>query len=176
MTSAHAYPGRSTSPGARSRARPVRSGCRLAWLSRLLSATLLAGLAPLALAQGQAPLPVIQLSAGLHVIRAEVASTPAQLQQGLMFRQKMAQQEGMLFIFGQTSRHCMWMVNTELPLSVAFLRDDGTIVNIEDMAPHTRDSHCAAEPVRLALEMNQGWFAQRKLGPGDRIRGLPQLR
>jgi len=150
---------------------------RRRWLTGLFGAMLLAGIAPLALveAQPQPPLPTIRLTAGLYVIQAEVASTPAQLQHGLMFREQMGPQQGMLFLFPRATAQCMWMANTLLPLSVAFLRDDGTIVNIEDMAPQTRTSHCAAEPVRLALEMNRGWFAERGLGPGDRIRGLPQL-
>lgn len=169
MTPAHAIPGRCTSPGIISRARFV-------WLIRLLCAFLLTGFAPSTYAQGQAALPVLQLSAGLHLIRAEVAATPPQLQQGLMFRRTMAPQEGMLFVFGQKHTHCMWMVNTEIPLSVAFLRDDGSIVNIEDMEPHSRDSHCAKEPVSFALEMNQGWFKQRGIEAGSRIRGLPELR
>lgn len=144
----------------------------------LLGAMLLASTAPFVLAQSQSqpqpPLPTLRLTAGLYVIQAEVASTPAQLQYGLMFRQRLEPQQGMLFLFPRPTEQCMWMVNTLLPLSVAFLRDDGTIVNIEDMAPQTRTSHCATEPVRFALEMNRGWFAERGLGPGDRIRGLPE--
>ncbi|MGE4337849.1 MAG: DUF192 domain-containing protein [Pigmentiphaga sp.] len=150
---------------------------RRRWVAGVLGAMLLAGIAPLALveAQPQPSLPSIRLTAGLYIIQAEVASTPAQLQQGLMFREQMGPQQGMLFLFPRATEQCMWMANTLLPLSVAFLRDDGTIVNIEDMAPQTRTSHCAAEPVRLALEMNRGWFTERGLEPGHRIRGLPEL-
>lgn len=168
MTAAVASRGRSTGPRGWRRTRDR-------WLAGLAGVVLAWGAAPVALAQGQAPLPTVRLSAGLYVIQAEVAQTPAQLQQGLMFRTAMAPQAGMLFIFERTHRHCMWMRNTLIPLSVAFLRDDGTIVNIEDMAPRTETSHCATEPVRLALEMNQGWFAQRGIQPGQRIRGLPTL-
>ncbi len=143
-------------------------------LKRLLGSLLLQlGLLGVAWAQPQATLPVTQLSAGLYVIHAEVASTPAQLQRGLMFRESLGPQHGMLFHFGQRTRHCMWMLNTLIPLSVAFLRYDGTITNIEDMAPHTRNGHCATEPVQFALEMEQGWFEQRGIEAGDRIRGLP---
>ena len=120
-------------------------------------------------------LPVVQLRAGLYLIHAEVASRPEELQRGLMFRSQLGQNHGMLFVFAQRGTQCMWMLNTLIPLDVAFLLDDGTIVNIEAMQPNTRTSHCSAEPVRLALEMNAGWFAQRKLGPGDVIRGIPAL-
>ncbi len=120
-------------------------------------------------------LPVIQLRAGLYIIHAEVASRPADLQRGLMFRTQLPQQRGMLFVFPYRQQQCMWMLNTYVPLAVAFLRDDGTIVNIEEMEPLSQSSHCSSEPVRLALEMNAGWFAQRNIKPGDVIRGIPSL-
>jgi len=90
-----------------------------------------------------------------------------------MFRRTMAANEGMLFVFAEPRPQCFWMKNTLLPLSAAFIADDGRIVNIEDMAPQTLDSHCSAKPVRFVLEMNQGWFAQRGLAPGSRIQGAP---
>lgn len=127
-------------------------------------------------AQTQAKLPVADLSAGLYVIKAEVAATPAQQQQGLMFRDKLGEDEGMLFVYGAPAHVCMWMKNTLIPLSVAFIDERGKIVNIEDMKPQTRTSHCGKRPVYYALEMNQGWFRKRNIRSGSVISGLPKLR
>ena len=118
-------------------------------------------------------LPAITLQAGMHNIRAALAQTPEQRQTGLMFRREMAQHEGMLFVFEQASEQCFWMRNTLLPLSIAFLADDGTVVNTDEMRPQTLDSHCSAKPVRFALEMNQGWFAKRGIKAGSKIGGKP---
>ena len=109
----------------------------------------------------QTALPSIRLTAGMHVIQAEVAASPEERATGLMFRKEMAANAGMLFGFEQPAVHCFWMRNTLLPLSIAFVADDGSIVNIADMKPQTTESHCAGKPVRFALEMNQGWFAKR---------------
>lgn len=124
-------------------------------------------------AQQPQRLEAITLNAGMHNIRAEVASTPAQRQQGLMYRRDLGAHEGMLFVFPQPSTQCFWMRNTPTPLSIAFLRDDGSVVNILDMAPHSEANHCSAEPVRYALEMNQGWFAKRGVKPGFKLKGAP---
>jgi hypothetical protein len=118
-------------------------------------------------------LPAIDLTAGMHVIRAEVASTLLQQQIGLMHRRTLGANEGMLFVYDSAAPRCFWMRNTLLPLSIAFVDDDGTIVNIADMQPLNDQSHCSARPVRFALEMNQGWFAKRGIGPGFRLRGAP---
>ncbi|HEY0846412.1 MAG TPA: DUF192 domain-containing protein [Noviherbaspirillum sp.] len=118
--------------------------------------------------------PVISLNAGMHVIRAEVAARDAERQQGLMFREKMGPNEGMVFLFDAPASVCMWMKNTLIPLSVAFIDENGKIVNIEDMQPQTTDSHCAKRPVRYALEMNLGWFKQKNVKPGTVIEGLPR--
>ena len=91
---------------------------------------------------------------------------------GLMHRKSLGTNEGMLFFFATEERHCMWMKNTLLPLSVAFIDDRGAIVNIEDMEPQTENQHCAARPVFFALEMKKGWFAQRGLKPGSTISGI----
>lgn len=128
-----------------------------------------------AFAASSSKFPTIELNAGMHVIKAEVASTNAQRQQGLMFREKMAPNEGMIFVFEAPASVCMWMKNTLLPLSVAFIDADRKIVNIEDMNPQTTDSHCAKKPVRYALEMNQGWFKQKNIKPGSVIGGLPSI-
>ena len=121
-------------------------------------------------------LPVLQLNAGMHLIRAEVAADFASRAQGLMYRSSMPSNAGMLFIFDEAATHCMWMKNTLLPLSVAFIDERGTIINVEDMEPQTEDSHCASRPARYALEMNRGWFAARGLKPGSRIGGIPGIK
>jgi uncharacterized membrane protein (UPF0127 family) len=120
----------------------------------------------------QARLPVAELTVGMHVVRAEVAARDQDRQQGLMFREKMGPNEGMLFVFDEPGRVCMWMKNTPLPLSVAFLDDQARIINIEDMAPHTLASHCASRPARYALEMNQNWFRQKNIKAGTAIGGV----
>jgi uncharacterized membrane protein (UPF0127 family) len=95
-----------------------------------------------------------------------------QRQIGLMFRKEMPLNEGMLFVFENKSTQCFWMKNTQIPLTAAFLDDDGTIVNLADMAPQTTDSHCSSKPVRYVLEVNQGFFSRMKMGAGSRIGGL----
>jgi uncharacterized membrane protein (UPF0127 family) len=144
-------------------------------LSHLLAAALLT--APLASAQAQQgsqpTLPVTQLAAGIHVIHAEVANTETERERGLMFRKELPGNNGMLFVFDVPDQQCFWMHNTPLPLSIAFIADDGTIVNIEDMAAETDTSHCSRKPVRYALEMAQGWFANKGIKAGKKIDGLP---
>jgi uncharacterized protein len=119
-----------------------------------------------------AEMPRLELTAGFYRIEAEVAADQPNRMQGLMQRRSMATNQGMLFVFPQTERHCMWMRNTLLPLSVAFLDEQGSILNIENMKPQTEDNHCAAGPARFALEMNIGWFASKGLKPGGRISGI----
>jgi uncharacterized membrane protein (UPF0127 family) len=133
-------------------------------------------LAALAAAPAFAQHPVAQLNAGMHLIRAEVVSEPGTRAQGLMYRKSMPQNAGMLFIFDEAEVHCMWMKNTLIPLSVAFIDDRGAIVNIADMEPQTEASHCAAQPVRYALEMNRGWFGARGVKPGSRLGGIPGVK
>ena len=116
--------------------------------------------------------PVLELSAGIHVIRAEVASTFPTRAQGLMHRQHLDPNQGMLFVFPELELHCMWMKNTLIPLSVAFINEKGVIINVEEMAPQTEDSHCAKTPARYALEMNGAWFKGHGLGAGTRIDGI----
>jgi hypothetical protein len=134
------------------------------------------GLAAAAAPTQDAPqlnLPVVQLRAGMHNIRAQVASGVVERSTGLMHRKEMPQHEGMLFVFEAPSQQCFWMRNTVLPLSIAFIADDGTVVNIRDMQPQSLDSHCSDKPVRYALEMNQGWFAKRGVKPGFKLAGAP---
>jgi uncharacterized membrane protein (UPF0127 family) len=131
-------------------------------------------LAALASAQdGPQKLAQVRLNAGIHNINAELASTPQQREIGLMFRTAMPANDGMLFAFEQPGKQCFWMRNTLIPLSVAFIGDDGSVVNIDDMKPRTDDSHCSAKPVRFVLEMNEGWFAKRGIKAGSRLRGGP---
>ncbi|MFM6986848.1 MAG: DUF192 domain-containing protein [Hydrogenophaga sp.] len=118
-------------------------------------------------------LPRVALQAGMHLINAQVAATPEQRATGLMFRSEMPPNEGMLFVFERAANQCFWMKNTLLPLTAAFVADDGSIVNLADMQPQTLDSHCSARPVRFVLEMHQGWFARRGIGPGFRLSGPP---
>jgi uncharacterized membrane protein (UPF0127 family) len=122
---------------------------------------------------GPQKLAQVRLNAGIHNINAELASTPQQREIGLMFRTAMPANDGMLFAFEQPGKQCFWMRNTLIPLSVAFIGDDGSVVNIDDMKPRTDDSHCSAKPVRFVLEMNEGWFAKRGIKAGSRLRGGP---
>jgi uncharacterized membrane protein (UPF0127 family) len=138
------------------------------------AAFLALGLASAAWAQDHAQkLPSIKLNAGIHVINAELAATPEQREIGLMFRTAMGANEGMLFAFDRAGQQCFWMKNTLIPLSVAFVADDGSIVNVEAMKPQTLDGHCSTQPVRFVLEMNDGWFAKRGIKPGAKLRGTP---
>lgn len=114
---------------------------------------------------------IVTLGAGMYNIKAEVAQTPQEHQIGLMSRTSMGANEGMIFVFPQLSRQCFWMRNTLIPLSIAFLEDDGTVVNLDEMQANTDASHCSAKPVRYVLEMNKGWFAKHSVKPGDKIRG-----
>ncbi|MFD2366043.1 DUF192 domain-containing protein [Pseudoduganella sp. GCM10020061] len=113
-----------------------------------------------------------KLSIGINLINAEVAANDPQRQQGLMHRTSMATNAGMVFVFDDVNSQCMWMKNTLIPLSVAFIDANGRIVNIEDMQPETLESHCSKRPVKYALEMNLGWFAKRNIKPGTVVNGL----
>jgi uncharacterized membrane protein (UPF0127 family) len=143
-------------------------------MKRALLTFLFSGLALSVLAQDapQSNLPRIKLQAGMYQIDTQVAQTPDQRSVGLMFRKDMPQHEGMLFVFEQAATQCFWMKNTLIPLTAAFLTDDGTIVNLADMKPQTTDSHCSEKPVRFVLEMNQGWFAKKGLKAGSRLNGV----
>ena len=142
----------------------------------LLLVTLVAGLLSSSVHSQEGPqgkLQTTELTAGMHVIQAELAITPAQQQTGMMFRRSMGTNEGMLFVSEDAGVRCFWMRNTLLPLAIAFIADDGTIVNIAEMAPQSDASHCSTKPVRFALEMNTGWFAKRGVKAGTRLRGAP---
>lgn len=114
----------------------------------------------------------LELSAGIHRIRAEVANTLESRAEGLMYRKSLPANYGMLFVFDQTAQHCMWMRNTLIPLSVAFIDGNGRIINIEEMLPQTENNHCAAKPAKFALEMSAGWFNSRGLASGTQLNGI----
>ena len=143
-------------------------------MRQLLLGLALIAVAGSALAQEpQTDLPRVRLSAGMYQIDAQVAQSSDQRATGLMYRKQMPQHEGMLFAFEQPGVQCFWMKNTLLPLTAAFIADDGEIVNLADMKPQTTDSHCSARPVRYVLEMNQGWFTKRGIKAGTRLAGDP---
>lgn len=152
----------------------------LNFLARTSTVALALGLSALSLSataqtagEPQMNLQRTELSAGMHRIHAQVAQTPRQREVGLMHRKEMPAAEGMLFVFEQPAMQCFWMKNTLLPLTAAFVADDGTIVNLADMQPMTEDSHCSRKPVRYVLEMNQGWFKQKGIAEGAQLRGKP---
>jgi hypothetical protein len=143
------------------------------WARRVVATAMFCATALAAAQDGPQRLEQVRLTAGIHVIRAELATTPEQREIGLMHRPSMETNDGMLFIFERPGQQCFWMKNTLIPLSVAFLADDGSVVNVDEMAPQTLDGHCSAKPVRFVLEMNQGWFAKRGVKPGFRLHGAP---
>ena len=140
---------------------------------KLLAPLFLLG-SSLALAQVNTGLPTIELKAGIYRIQAELADTPKAREVGLMNRTSMPTNSGMLFVFEQKAGHCFWMNNTKIPLSIAFIADDGKIVNIEEMQAETTNNHCPKAAVRYALEMNKQWFSERVIVPGTVITGLPK--
>ncbi|MBP6777967.1 MAG: DUF192 domain-containing protein [Piscinibacter sp.] len=151
--------------------KPVRAAARA---TLLFAFAALLGTSATAQTGPQPPLPTVRLTAGgMHVIQAEVAQSPQERATGMMFRTEMPANAGMLFVFEYAAPHCFWMSNTLLPLSIAFLADDGTVVNVIEMQPRSTSNHCAAQPVRYALEMNQGWFAKRGIKAGSRLQGGP---
>ena len=127
-----------------------------------------------AFAQVNTGLPTLELKIGVYRIQAELADTPRTREVGLMNRTSMPTNSGMLFVFEQKAGHCFWMSNTKIPLSIAFIADDGKIVNIEEMQAQTTNNHCPQAPVRYALEMNKQWFSERVIVPGMVIQGLPR--
>jgi uncharacterized membrane protein (UPF0127 family) len=146
-------------------------------IKTLVAATLVvAGFSALPVAaqdQAQGPLATTILRAGMFNIEAEIAGSAQQRQIGLMHRREMPAHHGMLFVFEEASPQCFWMRNTRLALSIAFVADDGTVVNVADMRPMDETSHCSAKPVRFALEMNQGWFTKHGLHAGSKLAGPP---
>jgi hypothetical protein len=124
---------------------------------------------------GKAEMPVRQLRISHYTFSVEVAHTEPARIQGLMFRQSLGENDGMLFVFSHPERYSMWMMNTDIPLSVAFLDEKGVILNIADMMPRTATAHSSAGAAKYALEMNLGWFAARNIKSGQRIEGLEKV-
>ena len=116
--------------------------------------------------------PEIELSAGLNVIHAEVAANDADREQGLMYRKSLQANSGMLFVFDDSAGHCFWMENTAIPLSIAFIAEDGTVTDVAEMAAETTNNHCPTRAIRYALEMDKGWFAQHGVTPGMQIKRM----
>ena len=110
-----------------------------------------------------------------YPIRVEVANNEDARRTGLMFRDALAEHQGMLFVYESEGRHAMWMKNTLIPLSVAFIDRSGRIINIEDMQPQTEDVHGARASAAFSLETNQGWFKRRGIKAGDRVHGLERV-
>ncbi|KHO64159.1 MULTISPECIES: DUF192 domain-containing protein [Pseudomonas] len=116
---------------------------------------------------------LLALSVGGHALHAEYVFTAEDRQRGLMGRTELAESAGMLFRFPQLKTQCLWMKNTPLPLSAAFLDEAGRIINLVDLHPHDLTVKCSSAPARYALEVNQGWFNQRGIVPGLPFAGLP---
>lgn len=131
-------------------------------------------LAACAHAQKAPPLPTTTVKVGRHALKVEVVANDADRARGLMFREKLGRDDGMLFVFPELAYHSMWMKNTLIPLSVAFVDKDGVILNILDMEPHSLDSHMSAGPALYAIETNVGWFKAKGIKAGDRVSGLPK--
>lgn len=127
-------------------------------------------------AQAAGELPVAPLTINGHKIAAEVAATPEQRATGLMHRFSLKPDHGMVFVFERAEAMGFWMKNTFIPLSIAFIGADGRILNLDDMAPRDETSHPSKGPALYALEMRKGWFAERGIGPGDVVMGLPAPR
>ncbi|MGE4407389.1 DUF192 domain-containing protein [Pseudomonas sp.] len=136
--------------------------------SLVAAAALVCGLPPFAQAQERLPLRI-----GEAQLRVEVALSDLERARGLMERSELPADGGMLLRFEQPGRHCLWMRNTPLPLSAAFVDDAGQIVDLIDLEPLSTEIRCSKEPARYALEVNQGWFAEHAIGPGARVQGLP---
>lgn len=130
-------------------------------------------LTPLAVAQFML-LPVAELQLGNNKVQAEIAATISSRVTGLMHRTNLLPNHGMLFVFEELAEHCFWMKNTPLPLSIAFINEHGTILNMADMQPNSLDDHCPTAPIRYALEMKQGWFQQHNVGVGETVKNLPK--
>jgi uncharacterized membrane protein (UPF0127 family) len=152
--------------------------CRLdcAGLARVLLASFLLVAGTGASAQKDKPptLATTTIKVAGHALKVEIVASDPERERGLMFREKLGRDDGMLFVFPDIGYHSMWMKNTYIPLSVAFVDNDGVILNVRDMEPHSLDSHMAAGPARYAIETNVGWFKAKGVKAGDRVTGLPK--
>ncbi len=105
---------------------------------------------------------------GSDTIRAEVANTSETRSQGLMYRDEVPDGTGMLFVFDREAERSFWMQNTYVALDVAFIDANFRIVDIQQMEPESTDIHDGARPAMFALEVRQGWFAEKGIAVGDR--------
>ncbi len=151
--------------------KPLFNGMALTMLGAVLTALSLEAFAQTA---QTSTLPVKPLTIGTHKVQAEIAATPSDRQQGLMFRTSMPSNQGMLFVFDESAGHCFWMRNTPLPLTIGFIDETGVLIHTADMAPFDETSHCPTKPAKYALEMNQGWFSKFHVKIGTKIIGLPK--
>ncbi|MBI4936804.1 MAG: DUF192 domain-containing protein [Nitrosomonadales bacterium] len=126
----------------------------------------------LALALPPAWAETVSLKIGKQTVHAEIANTPQSRERGLMQRDRLCGNCGMLFVFEQAGRYAFWMKNTPLPLSIAFIAADGSILNTAEMQPNTSNPHGAQGNALYALEMNRNWFASNGIKPGDKVFGL----
>ena len=140
---------------------------------QILAAGLVATLSFAALAEPA--LRTTTVKVGSHPLKVEVVANDADRSRGLMHRKSMGRNDGMLFIFDEAGYHSMWMKNTLIPLSVAFIDAQGTILNVLDMEPHTLNPNTSAGPSIYAIETNKGWFAERRIQAGDKVTGLPRV-
>jgi uncharacterized membrane protein (UPF0127 family) len=106
-------------------------------------------------------------------LTVEVAATPQTRETGLMNRFSLPQDHGMLFVFEGSEPRAFWMKNTYIPLSIAFVDSTGRILNIEDMRPRDESTQWSRGPAMYAIEVRQGWFAEKGVQPGDAVEGLP---
>jgi len=151
---------------------PASPRLDLSRTARFLAAAVLIAFA--AGARAEAPMKTATVKVGPHPLRVEVAANDAEREKGLMFRKSLGRDDGMLFVFDEPAYHAMWMKNTLIALSVAFVDRDGVILNVMDMEPQTLEAHQAAGPATYAIETNVGWFAAHHVKAGDRVTGLPK--
>jgi len=147
-------------------------------MKRIFAASLLAStfIALATAAPAVVELPATTLTVGKQKIVAEVAATTEQRTTGLMYRFSLKPDHGMIFVFDKAEPQGFWMKNTFIPLSIAFIGSDGRILNVADMVPQDERTHWSNGPALYALEMRKGWFAERGIGPGDQVTGLPAVK
>ena len=154
----------------------LNPACRNGATVQVLAALACLACSRVAAQQGERPLPVIELLIGTQALHAEVARTPRERDLGLMGRAALADDGAMLFVFADPRLQCFWMHATLIPLSAAFVADDGEVLGIAHMAPLADTPHCGNQPVRYVLEVGRGWFERHGLGPGARLSGEPFTR
>lgn len=143
--------------------------------SRLLFAKVTLLIVATTLSAQADPLITYPLRIKKHEIRAEVAGTEEDRRRGLMFRDRLAENSGMIFLYTRPETSAMWMKNTRIALAVAFIDVNGRILNIAEMEPYSEEAHASSGPAAYALEMNRGWFRRQGIKKGDLVEGLKAL-